>query len=109
MLSVSTQTSIALKKDAYSSKADSCKAISKSLRKRFIGVVTPSIQSEVCIKSIREIKNRGSCHSERTVILPIKDIVSIGKEGKKTKTQDDASNGQRKVASRTRKLQEIVL
>lgn len=109
MLSVSTQTSIALTKDAYSSKADSCKAGSNSLRKRFIGVVTPSIQSEVCIKSIREIKNRESCHSERAVILPIKEIVSIGKEGKKTKTQDGASSGHRKVASRTRKLQEIVL
>ena len=109
MLSVSTQTTIALGKDAYSSNADSCTAGSHSLRKRFIGVVTPSIQSEVCIKSIREIKNRESCHSERTVILPIKDIVSIGKGEKKTKKQDGASNGHRKVASRTRKLQEIVL
>lgn len=109
MLSVSTQTTIGPGKDAYSSKADSCTVGSQSLRKRFIGVVTPSIQSEVCIKSIREIKNRESCHSKRTVILPIKDIVSIGKGEKKANTKDGPSIEQRKVASRARKLQEIVL
>ena len=109
MLSVSTQTSIALAKDPSSSKTDSCTAASHSLRKKFIGVVTPSFQSEVSIKSIREIKNRESCHSERAVILQVKDIVCMGKEESKARTQESGASRHKKASSRARKLQEIVL